>query len=293
MDSAVSGNPDLFNDLVKLNTDDLVSAFKLPRVPLVHQTASVAMRLPARRISLTIQEYDRYIQLEGLSAGSQWLVDVFVNQMHVYRPVVLPRNGPLLVVSNHPGMVDAMAIFASLRRDDLRIVAANRPILRLLRALDDYVIYVSEDDDDASRMLSVRNISRHLRKSGSALLFPAARIEPDPLIRPNAADSLAGWSQSPALLARVVPNLTILPVAVSGVLSVDALRHPITRLYHTQQSRDWVAATMMILSSRYRNVDVHVRYGTPIHTEDTPDISAAIESQMRGLIAQSEPESQS
>jgi hypothetical protein len=87
------------------------------------------------------------------------------------------------------------------------------------------------------------------------------------------------------MLARLVPDLTILPVAVSGVISRQALRHPLTRLYRTTKQREWVAATLQVMLPRYRDTRVVVRFGQPIHALRQP--LPAVIDQMRDLIQQS------
>jgi 1-acyl-sn-glycerol-3-phosphate acyltransferase len=194
-----------------------------------------------------------------------------------------PPTGPLLIVSNHPGMVDAMAIFAHTPRCDLRILAAERPVLRLLPNILPYLIFVPEESQ--RRLPVIRAATAHLREGGALLNFPAGQIEADPALHPDADRSLARWSDSVDMLARLVPDLTILPVAVSGVISRQALRHPLTRLYRTTKQREWVAATLQVMLPRYRDTRVVVRFGQHIHALRQP--LPAVIDQMRDLIQQS------
>lgn len=115
--------------------------------------------------------------------------------------------------------------------------------------------------------------------------FPGGQIEPDPALHPDAADSLKRWSDSIDLLARLVPELTVLPVAVSGVISPNALRSPLARLYRTDKQREWVAATLQVMLPRYRDTHVTVRFGQPIRQDSAP--TAQVIDQMHTLIAQS------
>ena len=43
-----------------------------------------------------------------------------------------PARGPAIVVSNHPGLFDCLALFAAIGRDDLSTLAAERPLLAAL-----------------------------------------------------------------------------------------------------------------------------------------------------------------
>ena len=105
---------------------------------------------------------------------------------------------------------------------------------------------------------------RSLRAGGALLHFPAGEIEPDPAYYASAVQSLAGWSASIALFARQVPELTILPVAVSGVISLRALRSPLAQLYREGRRRSWVAATLQVMFTRWRDCEVTLRFGAPL-----------------------------
>jgi 1-acyl-sn-glycerol-3-phosphate acyltransferase len=260
------------------NALDMTKAFKLGRL---HHLIGWLFSVPARRITEAIFLYDRLVGSEGLATGSAWLLGQFARFVVVGMPP--PAYGPLLIVGNHPGLVDAMAICAQVSRDDLRILAVERPILRLLPNVLTRLIFVP--DDPQRRLSAIRAAASHLSAGGSLLTFPGGSIEPDPALHPDAANCLQYWSDSLDLLARLVPKLTIVPTVTSGVISTNALRHPLSRLYRTAKQREWVAATLQVMLPRYRDTEVTLRFGKPIHstTEPTP----LVIEQMRSLIAQS------
>jgi hypothetical protein len=260
------------------NALDMSRAFKIERL---HGLIGRAFSIPARRITKTVFEYDRRVGSDGLAASSVWLLEQFTHSVQMIGEPP-PVHGPLLIVSNHPGMVDAMAIFAQVQRSDLRILAAERPILRLLPNIMPYLIFVP--DDPQQRLPAVRSAASHLRTGGCLLNFPGGHIEPDPALHADAADCLRDWTDSVDLLVRLVPDLTILPTAASGVISPNALRHPLARLYRSAKQREWVAATLQVMLPRYRDTHVTVRFGQPIHsiTQPTP----LVIDQMRILIGQ-------
>ena len=55
-----------------------------------------------------------------MSAGSQWLLSQLVTGVTVRGAEAIPLTGPLIVVSNHPGAYDSVAILASLPRGLIR-----------------------------------------------------------------------------------------------------------------------------------------------------------------------------
>lgn len=260
------------------NALDMTKALKLERL---HSLIGWFFSVPALRITETIFQYDRLVGSEGLATGSAWLLEQFTRFGVVGRPP--PSCGPLLIVGNHPGLVDAMAICAQVSRDDLRILAAERPILRLLPNVLTRLIFVP--DSQQRRLSAIRATASHLRKGGSLLTFPGGEIEPDPALHPDAANCLQYWSDSLDLLARLVPNLTIMPAVTSGVISTNALRHPLSRPYRTAKQRERVAATLQVMLPRYRDTHVTLRFGEPIHSATQP--TPLVIEQMRSLIAQS------
>ncbi|MBZ0297158.1 MAG: 1-acyl-sn-glycerol-3-phosphate acyltransferase, partial [Anaerolineae bacterium] len=118
--------------LTALNMDEMLRAFKLHSFAGVRQIAYWSLYKLVEQLSGFALEYDARVGTQGLVAASDWLLSQVTGGVNVSGHEAIPQSGPLLVVSNHPGLTDAMAIFATLRRDDLRIVAAERAILQLL-----------------------------------------------------------------------------------------------------------------------------------------------------------------
>lgn len=273
----------VLDTLTALNMDEMLRAFRLESRRGVRQVARWGLRGLVRRIASTALEYDDRVGRDGLSAASDWLLAHVTGGYHAHGLANIPAQGPLLLLSNHPGLTDAMVIFATLRRDDLRIIAADRGILRLLPHIERYLIYVSDSDDQ--RMSAVRRVTQHLRAGGAVLTFPYGNIEPDPALYADAAGTLAGWSRSADLFARLLPGLPVLPVAVSGVLSPAALRNPVARLYRTRRDRDWAAASLQFLLRRYQNTTATITYGQPVPAAD--DVHAAVIAQMQAMVGRS------
>jgi 1-acyl-sn-glycerol-3-phosphate acyltransferase len=198
---------------------------------------------------------------------------------------VVPE-GPLLLVANHPGLADAIALFAATPRRDLRVIAAERPFLEALPNTSRYLIPVSEASPGRSG--AVRAAARHLRGGGAILTFPGGEIEPDPAVLPGAAGALERWSGSLDLFARLVGDLTVVPAVVSGVLSPAALRNPLTLVRRRKKDREWLAATIQMMMPALRNVTTRIAFGPPVYTDDSADgsVSKATLREARRLIKQ-------
>ena len=262
------------------NNRDMVQAFKLDHFGWLNDIARRLFDLPARHITHLVFEFDRRVGEQGLAAASGWLLEQFTASVQISGALPI-TSGPLLIVSNHPGLVDAMMIFAQLGQRPVRVLAAERPILRLLSHTIDYLIFIPDESDQ--RLAAIRAAAAHLHQGGVLVTFPGGHIEPDPALHPDAAESVRHWSDSIALFTRLAPDLQVLPVAVHGVISPRALRHPITRLYRTVERREWVAATLQVMLPRFRDTHVTLRIGAPIIPTDA--LMVDVRAQMATLLA--------
>lgn len=126
----------------------------------------------------------------------------------------LPTSGPLVVVSNHPGLFDALVLFASIAREDLATLAARRPLLDALPNVKARLLTI---DEGPSGFAAIRAASRHLRNDGALLHFPAGSIEPDPRSSP---DAISPWKQGLDAILKTRPGeLVVATALVSGVIA--------------------------------------------------------------------------
>jgi 1-acyl-sn-glycerol-3-phosphate acyltransferase len=196
----------------------------------------------------------------------------------------VPANGPLLIVANHPGLSDAVALLAALGRDDAWLVAADYPFLHALRLASRRFLFVSNDRSD--RLAAFRRIVSALRSGEIVVVFPAGGLEVDPsLSRDAAVASLATWSRSTELLARLAPDTLVIAAAVHGVVSRSAFDHPLARRRGGLTERQRMATLLQLALPAYRANRVRIRFGLPIAPDDTPDVHSAILTAMRTLIA--------
>jgi Acyltransferase len=276
---ASSGSDDLLERLTELCVEDLICAFGLGGTSHGRTLMESISRIPARRLARQILTYDRIVGESGLGTGGAWALKRLSRNTSFEGQKNVPRGGPLLLVSNHPGLADAVALFAATPRDDLRVISADRPFLEALPNTSRHLLTVAETS--AGRLGVVRAATRHLRGGGAVLTFPGGRIEPDPAILPGAVEALDRWSSSGDLFARLVPGLVVVPVVVSGVISPSALRNPLIHLRRRRRDREWLAATLQVLVPALRNVDARVEFGSPIHAESGAVGDAVIEETRR------------
>ncbi len=256
--------------LTRINLDDLVSSFGWQGQPLL---AAVLRRLflkPAHKFAQQIVEYDHLVGHVGLNeASSQFLQTHYISDLRVHGCEHVPASGPILVLSNHPGLTDTLCLFSALNRSDLRILALHRPFLASLVNVTKNLFYLS--DDPAERMRAVRQVSAHLRAGGAALTFPAGKIEPDLDVHPGALDSLNDWTDSSAVFLRFARDTKIVPVIVSGVIWERTAHHWLTRLKRTRDDRERLATALQLLAMVVRDArptTVHVRFAKPISVDE-------------------------
>jgi hypothetical protein len=280
----VSERSERVEALTRICVDELLGAFGLEGVRRGRYPLELLSRVPARRLARQIATYDEIVGESGLAAGGVWALERMARSVEVEGQENVVPEGPLLLVANHPGLADALALFASTPRRDLRVIAAERPLLEALPNTSRYLIPVSEASPGRSG--AVRAAARHMRGGGAILTFPGGEIEPDPAVLPGASGALERWSGSLDLFARLVGDLTVVPAVVSGVLSPVALRNPLTLVRRRQKDREWLAATIQMLTPALRNVATRVSFGRPVRAKDLPDetIREAVLEEVRRLI---------
>ena len=258
--------------LTQINIHDFLASFGLENLRFGRTALETLCWLPARRFARQMAAFDHKVSMLGLGEASRSLLPGYTRRLERRGQENIPAAGPLLVLSNHPGMSDTLVLFASLPRLDLRAIAAERPFLKNLAAVSQRLIFVS--DDPGQRMGVVRAGVAHLRQGGALLTFPAGEIEPDPACLPGALESLESWSESITIFARLVPELVIITAIISGVLWSRAMRHPLTRLRRAQPDRERLGAALQVLAQMllpsYRPVAPRVTYGAPLRLADYP-----------------------
>ena len=267
--------------LTRANAKEILAAFKFDRLGCFQPLAEWLASFPARRLSRQILRFDDLVGQHGLAAAGRYILEEFTCSTHIEGQQHVPRCGPLLGVANHPGMVDAMAIWVALEhRPDLKVIASERELLQLIPNIRSRLLFVDPRRGSRSRLL--RDAANHLRQGGALLTFPAGTIEPDPSVR--AADSLAGWSDSSDWLVRLVPETIVLPIAVSGVISRTAHQHRIAKRFADPKEREWAAATLQVLCRHLRDTQTRVVIGEPIASGQFGHW-AAIHAAMASLLA--------
>ena len=263
--------------LTGINLDDLVSSFGWQAYPVPAFLLRIAFRAPARRFARWMLDFDALSGRKTLPEGARFTLRNFATRLEVFGAQHLPVAGPVLVLSNHPGMVDTLALFVAINRPDLRVIALDRPFLQSLPNIAARLFFLG--DDPPGRTRAVRQAAGHLRKGGALLTFPAGQIEPDPLVYPGALQALAGWTDSAGVFLRFAPETVIVPALVSGVLWDKAVKFPLTRLKKERFEREKLGASLQLLAHtlfKAAPLQIRVRFAPPVTLAEAGSADAAV-----------------
>ena len=273
--------------LTAMNLADLYETFGVAQRPWLRWVVTAVGWWPSRRLAHTMAMCDAQAGNAGLVAAGQVIATAYARAVEHVNPQEVPRTGPVLICSNHPGLSDAAASFVAINRSDLKVIAAQRVLLDELPNIAAHLICVP--DDATGRAQAIRAAAQHLKRGGALLTYPAGRIESDPAVFDDAADTLPAWSEMAALFARLVPNLVVVPMLVSGVISARALQNWYVRRISVRRDRDWMAATLQLIVPWYKAGLVRVRFGKPCRTAHS-DVHQQLVAEMHALIVQEQGE---
>jgi hypothetical protein len=266
--------------------------------PRLSRLVEPLFRPPVRRFSRIAAAFENDVAAVGFREAAANIVSDFVGEVDISSETALPQDGPLLLAANHPGTVDFLLTASALPRDDLKIVASNVSIVRLLPATAEHFIFIASDSvvgDSYSRMGALRESLRHLKQGGALLTFPSGRLDPDPAVRPlEARVELTNWSPSIALMLRKVPQCKAAATMVSGVLSEGWFRSPVTWYRKEPHYKQKVAELFQVMAQLFfpnrSSLAPRIAFGRPrswaeLSTErDTQVVMAAIIEQAGSLL---------
>jgi 1-acyl-sn-glycerol-3-phosphate acyltransferase len=226
--------------------------------------------LSADRFAGVCARFDATVARAGFREAMRELLDGLVKDVNLRGLEHVPSEGPLLIVSNHPGSYDSVAIAANLPRDDLQIIATGFPVLRRLPNARQHLIFT---DPHAGANPSVaRTAIQHLRSGGSVLIFPRGRVEPDPAVLPGAEEGVSAWSPSVELLLRRAPQTIVQMTIVSGVLAPIFLRNPLLKIWKGLRDPQAIAEVTQILTqmlfANLVKVTPTISFGDPITVDE-------------------------
>lgn len=227
--------------------DEIVSAIGLPRTSLTHKVFWRFFQNITNRLADLGASFDQITKEKGLPAASQWVLSHFCDGLWVHGGEHIPKGGPLLVASNHPGTYDSLILFANLVGHNIRIVSSVIPFLKLLPHTREHFLFAPRDDS-RERMVVFRNAIQHLQDGGTLVYFCSGHRDPDPAVYSGAERAYDHWLNVFDTFFKYVQDLRVMPTVVSGVISADWAKHPVTWLRKRQIDQQRLAEFGQVIS---------------------------------------------
>ena len=133
--------------LTQINLDDLINALGIQNHPMLTHITRFLFRGAARKFAKQMIDFDSMAGAHGLSEAARLTERLYVREVRVFGADHLPDSA-FLALSNHPGMTDTLALFAALKRNDLKIIALDRPFLLSLPNISKQLFYVTDNPAD-------------------------------------------------------------------------------------------------------------------------------------------------
>ncbi len=232
--------------LSKLLIDEILIAGGVPRVKFYRALGWLLFHRITDHFASLAEHFDKLVGEKGLPNASDWLLTHFCNHPLIHGIENVPKKGPLLVASNHPGAYDGLILFALLARQDILWVSTEIKIFRLLKNTREHILFSSRVDS-TDRFLVMRNAIHHLRGGGTLVYFAQGARDPDPAVFPGAESALDNWLDTFSAFFRTVPGLRVLPAVVSGVISHRWAHHPITWIRHSERWKHIVSEFAQVI----------------------------------------------
>jgi len=239
----------------------------------------------ARYMADTCLELDRIAREDSPIKAARWLLRHFVAGDDADGTDNIPQSGPLIIAANHPASYDSLAILSHLNRSDFKIITTDIPPFHYLPSVCEHAIFAPRTDTHG-RMRVIREAIRHLKTNGSLLIFPRGSIEPDPAFMDHPDAEFKLWSRSLEIFQRHVPQARVLVTIVSGVISPEAMSHPITRLRRALPDRQRLAfmyqfVRQMLAGNELFGLKSQVSFGEIVSNHGQNDLLDQIEQAAR------------
>ena len=238
-------NTKLVKQIQSATTDEIFYALGLNRRGTLRRAFGWAFRAPTRRFARIMADVDAAVERGGPPAGCQTMLDALGVQATAEGVENIPLKGPAVILANHPGAYDSMAIGSLIPRTDLKVIVAKTRLYQVLPHIHPEMIYASEERSES--MTALRQAISHFEADGMLLQFGSGLIEPDPALYPVDDTVFERWSASIEVFMRKIPQVQIVPTIASNVLLKRFAQHPLTRLRKAGMDQRRLAEFMQII----------------------------------------------
>lgn len=237
------------DSLTRIVLEDIKTSANFKKRKIISWMIDTFGYRPAGWLAELLERIDDQLNETTLYETAGRAIQSFSDGLVVNNQGAIPVYGPLLVVANHPGLADILGVVASLKREDVKIVAQQKGFMRVLRNINRHILTI---EPDSTFKLNVIHEVIHALKDGMAvIIFPSGSLEPDPAIVPGAVESLQGWSDSIGVFLNKVPETQLLPLLVSNVLTEKAWNSRFAKLGRNQKRRQQFASVVQFIAQRF------------------------------------------
>jgi len=234
------------NAITRILTGEMFKALGFRTDGWISNTFTPLIWKPIHRFSNIATGFDQIVNKQGFKEASKWILPNFVDSVKVAGAGLVPKEGPLIIASNHPGAFDTLVITANLSRSDVKIVVnIPLPFIQKLPSTQDHFLYAPHDPH--VRMGVVRSAIRHLKNGGALLLFASGGIDPDPATMPGAKEDFKKWSNSLELFLRRVPQSKLQITMVSGILPPEFVNHAFTIFRKKRNDKQRISEFFLVI----------------------------------------------
>lgn len=253
---SLSSESDLVPQIEQDIFEEIYRAAKFPKIRVLREALKPLFNKPVRRFSEFIANMDGLIRDKGFVFAAQQAILNLSDEVVSSGQINIPKTGPAIIASNHPGTYDGFAIISQLPRNDIKMVVSGIPFFKNLPTASNYLIFSTLDT--YVRMNAIRKSIRHLEAGGVLIIFPSGRIDPDPSILPDAEESFGRWSRSVEVFLKKVPEAKLVLTITSGVLTDEFIDHPLTRFFKNDHERRRIMEFMQVIKQMFLGKPVNL-----------------------------------
>lgn len=274
---------------------EIFHAFGLTRDTIANGAARLFLgpifKYPAGHLGRIAARAEEAALTSGITGSARRILPDFSMQVSARGTEKIPQDGPLLLVSNHPGGVDSVALLSSIPRKDVNVFIADVPFTRAFVAAGRHFIYTPHNP--AGRMTALKASVDRLKKGEALLIFPNGEVEPDPELSPlpAAAAALGRWSRSVELMLRKVPETRLVTAIASGVVLPKFARSILTKVRRSAPRRQKVAEVIQFIRQGLKpgsvKLNVRLSFDGPVVGREllAKDVMPAVAEMARRLLA--------
>ena len=250
--------------------DEIFYALGLSRNGAPRRTFGPLFMRPAGRLGRIAARADEAAATSGISGAARRILPDLSLRVSARGAGNIPPYGPLLVVANHPGGLDSVAILASVPRNDINVVISDVPFTRAFEAAGRFFVFAPPGP--VGRAATLRTAIERLRAGEALLIFPHGDVEPDPELGPGGSEAIGDWSRSLEIMLRKAPGTRLVVAIASGALAPRFAQSPLVRIRRSAPRRQKLAEVLQFIRQVTRpgsvRLDIRLSFADPAEGAD-------------------------